>query len=300
MNDAGNAGAAPSAAASAESTDFVIKIDRGAPMVATSPRWAMFVGVGMTAMGGLLYAYVAFSHSPRSFASFAPWLAGGAMTLALVVLALLRAEESRLARELRTARTGTPLIRDMVIRRRQNLPIFLRVATTTLGSAAVLLAEGDRSAALDALSANSPLMRGGRLRFLREVIEADADRASASLAGLSRCIATLRAMDRIGNAEADRYRTHVLAKAVLQQAADGLALEIANELATATDEEERIYAVWLRVWFDLPGVDGLSDGELRLAALLARTHGAEDLTKKLAARIETLDLALRAGNPAEG
>lgn len=275
----------------AESLDRVIKVNRGLPLVATRARWALFAALACGAMCTLGYGYISFSHSERTFESLTPWLASGAAAVALITFAMLRAEESRLARELRTARTGTTLIRDMVVRRRQRLPIFLRLGTTTLGTAAVLLADGDRSAALDALAANSPLMGTGRLRRLREVIEADADRASSSMAGLARCIDTLRTGARIGNAEADRYRTHVLVKAVLQQADADVGTQILEELAHAKDEEERVYAVWLRVWFDLGRAESLTEGELRIAALLARTHGADDLVKKLDERIAQIATA---------
>lgn len=268
---------------------IVVHVDRGAPLVATGARAAAIALIGAAIVVGLAYAYVTFTHGARTLASLWPWIAVGCVSLAVVSFALLRSEESRLARELRTARTGTPLIRDMVLRRRQQLPVFLRVLTTTYGTAAVLVAEGDRSAALDHLAAASPLMRVGRIRALRELVEADAERASESLAGLSRCIERVRAMAPIGNVEADRYRVHVLVKAVLQQGDAEIADALIEEIAQSKDDEVRPYGVWLRAWFDLDeGRPAPTEGELRMAALLARTHGAADLQKKLDERIAAL------------
>jgi hypothetical protein len=266
------------------------KPDRGAPLVATFTRGLAVVLSLALVFTAAAYAYVAYAHPDRSLQSVATWAGVAWLGTALAAIGLLRAEESRLQRELRTARTGTAIIRDMVLRRRQRLPLAMRLVTSTLGTAALLLVEGDRSAALDALAASSPLMRTGRLRRLRDVIEADAERASGSAAGVSRCIEALLAAPRIGNREADRYRTHVLVKAILQKGDGEHARPLMTELAEAADEEERPYAVWLRVWFDLEDEAGkpLEDGALRVAALLARTHGAEDLVKKLDARLAAL------------
>jgi len=259
-------------------------VERGAPLVATPARIAAFAVAEAAIAFGLGYAYVALAHSKQSLAALAPWLAGCAAVAALVTWAMLRAEEARLARELRTARSGTAAIRSMVLQRRQRAPMLLRLLSTSYGTAAVLLAEGERGLAIDALESTSALMSGGALAALKRVIEADADRAGGSAAQLNRCIDALRSMPRIGNTEADRYLSHVLVKAVLGQADGDLAERLATDLAASKDEEERIYAVWLRTWFDLPGE--ASDGELRLALLLARSQGAADLAKKLEARIE--------------
>ena len=102
----------------------------------------------------------------------------------------------------------------------------------------------------------------------------------------------LRAMELLGNREADLYRTHVLVKALLQQGDPEGALELAHALEGSGDEEERIYAAWLRVWFDLEAAEDdegewrpLDEGELRRATLLARAHGADELVEMLEARI---------------
>jgi hypothetical protein len=253
--------------------------------VATLPRWALLVAVQVGAFVLFAWAYAAFTHAQRTWSSFAGVAVGVAAAAALVTAALLRSEESRLTRELRTARTGTSVIRGMVLRRRQKLPLFLRLFSTSVGTAAVMLADGERSAALDLLGSSSPLMDGGRLRLVREYVDLDAQRANGSSVALERCVQALRALPRTGNCEADRYRTHVLVKAVLQQGNDDVAEELAEELARADDDEERLYAIWLRTWFELEGEPPPSDGELRLALLLARAHGAEELVKKLEEKV---------------
>jgi hypothetical protein len=263
-------------------------VDRGAPLIATAPRWAALVAGQVAVLVGLAWAYVAFTHSQRTLSSFAGFIAGVATIPAVVTFALLRAEESRVARELRTARAGTAVIRGMVLQRRQRVPLFLRLFSTAIGTAAVMLADGERTAALDLLSSSSPLMDGGRLRLLRQYVDADAQRATGTSAALERSIQTLRALPRTGNREADRYRTHVLVKAVLEQGNDAIAESLAEELAGSSDDEERLYTVWLRAWFDLEDEPSASEGQLRLALLLARSHGAEDLVKKLEAAVEAI------------
>lgn len=263
----------------------VVRIDRGQPLVATMPRWLALAAGETAVIFGLAYAYLSLSHSKQTLASMALPLAITAIVASLVTLAMLRAEEARLARELRTARSGTAAIRSMVLQRRERAPALLRFLSTTLGTSAVLIAEGERSAALDALAASSPVMAMGRIQLLRRVIEADAERAGGSAAGLTRCIETVRAVPRIGNTEADRYRTHVLVKAVLTQAHGELAEELCAELAASKDEDERIYAAWLSAWFEIDLPTEPSDGELRLALLLARSQGADDLARKLEAKL---------------
>ena len=235
------------------------------------------------------------TRSDRSFVSFV-WLIVAFTTVeALVVLAVLRAEEARLARELRTARTGTPVLRGMVVRGRQQAPLLTRLFSTRLGAAAVLLQSGDREAALDAMAAGSALMQGGRLDALRAVLDADAEGATGTSVGLERCVQRLLAMDPLGNREADLYRTHVLVKALLQQGDPSGAIDLARALEDSGDEEDRIYAAWLRVWFDLEAAADergewrpLGEGELRRATLLARAHGADQLVELLEARIRSV------------
>src|SRR5579883_337681 len=166
-------------------------IDRGAPVVATWTRWLAFAAGEALAVVGLAYAYLSFSRSKDTLASWALPVAGACVALALVTLAMLRAEEARLARELRMARSGTPSIRSMVLRRRERAPLFLRFFSTTLGTAALLVAEGERSAALDAISASSPLMAGGRSDRVRALVEADAERLVGSPAALDRALRAL-------------------------------------------------------------------------------------------------------------
>jgi hypothetical protein len=224
---------------------------RGVALVATWPRWALSAGGIALAFVGALQGYLLFTHSESTLASFA-WLLAVACTLeALLLLAILRAEESRLARELRTARTGTGVLRGMVARRRQQSPFLARLFATKLGTAAVLLADGDRSGALDVLAGGSPLMQGGRLEKLRAIVDADAERASGTSVGLERCVQQLRAMQPLRNREADLYRTHVLVKALLEQGDGETALEVIADLEKTGDDEQGLYVAWLRVWFDL-------------------------------------------------
>ena len=62
------------------------------------------------------------------------WPLGLGVTVGwLLIFAMLRAEESRLARELRTARTGTPVLRALVARRRQELPFLARWSSSAWG-----------------------------------------------------------------------------------------------------------------------------------------------------------------------
>lgn len=268
-----------------------VKLERGAPLLATWWRWALFAAAFAVVLGALYAAYLAAARSPGNATYLVPI---GWMLLVLMTPLALRAEEARLARELRVARTGTALMRGSVLRRRSATPSIFRFFATNLGVAAVLVSEGDRGGALDALAASSPIMFGGALPQLRRLVELDADRLANSSATLERCVREVREMPAFGNLEADRYKTHVLVKAVLQRASEDAA-ELADELSRSKDEEQRIYAVWLRTWFDIEGAPEPPEGELRLAALHARAQGGEDLVKKLDAKIAALPpLQLRA------
>jgi hypothetical protein len=271
----------------------VTPIGRGAPIVATWARIAASASIFAAAFVAATNAYVTLTHGGRTLGSLA-WLIGlvGASETILVV-AILRAEEARLVRELRTARTGTAAIRGLIARRRQQVPILGRLFSTQLGVAAVFLADGNRTAAVAALAATSPLMQGGRIEQLRAAVDADAERASGTASGLERCIGQLRGASRLGNREADLYCRHVLVKAVLEVGDADMAVSLASELDHAEDDEERMYATWLRVWFDLD-VEGdaggtpwppLAEGQARLAALVARAQGAERLVDKLEERL---------------
>jgi hypothetical protein len=272
---------------------------RGTPpsmrLVATFPRWAVATGVGALGFVGAVKAYQVFSHAAGPFEGFWGLLAGFLVLDAGLVAAGLRSEEARLARELRTARTGTPALRGLVLGRRQQMPFFARLFSTRLGMAAVLVAEGDRNAAFEQLAGGSFLMRGGPLDVLRDVVDADLERATGTSVGLERCVGRLKERPKTGNREADLYATHVLVKALLEQGdADG-ALELYRSLATSQDDDERVYATWLRVWFDLDagmeeGDDWPppSDGDLRMAALLARSHGAQELVTMLEERLASV------------
>lgn len=211
-------------------------INRGVNMrlVATFPRWA--VGTLALAAGfvAAVQAYVTFTHSGQTLGAFSGLIAGFVVVDAVLVYAGLSSEEARLARELRTARTGTTALRGLVIGRRQQAPFLTRLFSTRLGAAAVMLAEADRQGALAAMAGGSALMRGGRLDLLREVIDADAERATGTSVGLERCVGRLRELPPTGNREADLYRAHVLVKALLEQGdADG-ALELYGTLEKPT------------------------------------------------------------------
>jgi hypothetical protein len=264
-------------------------------LVATWTRWAAGAAVVAAAFVAAVEGFVLVTRSDRTLGSFAWLIVTFTAVEAVVVFAVLRAEEARLARELRTARTGTAVLRGMVVKRRQQTPLLMRLFSTRLGSAAVLLQSGDSDAALDAMAAGSALMRGGRLDALRAILDADAEGATGTSVGLERCVQRLRAMQPLGNREADLYRTHVLVKALLQQGDPEGALELAHALEGSGDEEDRIYAAWLRDWFELEAAEGdekpwgpLDEGELRRATLLARAHGADELVERLEARITSV------------
>jgi hypothetical protein len=242
-------------------------------------------------------AYAALAHSKPALASSLPLVAILGAVVGAFLWATLRSEEVRLARELRIARTGTAVLRATVTQRRRHAPSLARLLSTRLGMAAVLLADGDVSDARDALGGGSPLMRGGRLERLRGVVDADLERSSGASAGLDQCVERLQTMPCIGNREADLYRVHVLVKAMLERGDAAGGADLARRIEASRDDEERVYGVWLRVWFDLDAaalVAPVSDGELRMAMLLARAHGADKLVEKLEGRMAAI------ARPAEG
>jgi hypothetical protein len=276
--------------------DFHETTDRGSPIVATPSRWLFSTAALVATFVTAVEAYLAFSHVDRTLASFAWLIALVAVAVTALVWATLRAEESRLTRELRTARTGTAVLRGLVAGRRQQTPLLTRLFATKLGLAAVLLADGDRQGALDVLGAGSVVMRGGRLDRLRAIVEADLERAAGTPAGREQCVEQLRAMHPLENREADLYRTHVLVKALLEQGDPDGAVEVLGALEPSRDEEQQLYVAWLRVWFDLDAEaadyrhawPALAEGQLRMATLLARAHGAEKLVEKLEQRVSSI------------
>jgi hypothetical protein len=181
----------------------------------------------------------------------------------------------------------------MAARRHDQIPFFARPFSSSVGAAAVRLADGDSEGATDALRRGSLLMRGGRLDHLRAVVAGDLERSRRTPAALDRAIAALRAIAPLGHREAERYRIYVLVKAVLERGDDETALELARELGRSPDDEVSLYAVWLRVWFELDEEPEESDepwpplaeAQARLATLAARAHGAERLIDKLEARL---------------
>ena len=271
--------------------------------MATLPRWAASSAGLLAAVGAALAASLGFLHAAPEWSSLMRLVALVALPAPLLAFALLRAEESRLARDLRTARSGTPVLRALLLRRRQELPFLTRWSATKLGTAALLLADGDRAGAVDALASSSRFVRGGRLERLRAVVDADLERNTGTTVGLERCVKTLRAEPPLGNREADLYRVHVLVKAILERGDDEAAAELGGALAASDDDEERVYATWLRVWFELdegapadgadatapaPALPALSEGDVRIAMLAARAHGAESLVEKLDHRLSEM------------
>jgi hypothetical protein len=224
-------------------------------LVATWARWAVCAGALSGGFVAAAEAFLVFARSERGLASYAVPLALACALAALLVMALLRAEESRVVRELRTARTGTDALRGLVLRRRSQAPFFARLFSTGLGTAAVCLAEGDSAGACSAMRVGSALMRGGRLDALAEVVDADVERCRNSSVSLERCVERLRAMSPLPNREAELYRLHVLVKALLQQGDAEGAAELVEQLDKRSGDY-RMYATWLRVWFDMDAPDG--------------------------------------------
>jgi len=262
-------------------------------LVATWSRWAPCAGVLGFAFVAAVEAYHAVRGGP-GLGSYAGLVAAFVVVESVVVQLVLRSEEARLARELRTARTGTAVARGLVVQRRARAPFFARIFSTRLGTAAVLVAQADREGALEILAASSPLMRGGRLDALEAIVDADLERATGTSVGLERSVERLREMPPLGHREADLYRIHVLVKAILEQGDAEGAEELARKLEESGDEDRGVYAAWLRVWFELDEEEGeppwapLGEGRLRLATLLARAHGAEKLVEMLDARVASV------------
>jgi hypothetical protein len=278
--------------------------ERGLALVATWQRWAAGTVLLAVAVVAATEGALGFVGAHRPLESLAGPMALTAAVGSILLLGTLRAEESRLARELRVARTGTSALRESTLARRDRAPFFARVLSTQLGFAAVLVAEGDPGGAASALAGASALTRGGRVDALRAVVDADIERASGSAAGRNACIERLGPAAPLGHREADLYRLHVLSKAVLEQGDAQRAFDLVRDLATAADDDDRrVYATWLRVWFDFDAVDldpaanpaagdgepwpelpPLAEGDVRLATLVARAQGADSLVTKLEAR----------------
>jgi hypothetical protein len=268
----------------------------GPQLLATPARWS----VGAALLGGL--AWVAVQTIPARFGEARERLPLALLVWLLLSVALwvyLRGEEARLARELRVARTGTSVQRRTVLRRRRPTPYFglamfwyaaVRVvgalASTTLGFAAVLLAEGDVTGAEAALAGlGGRLSALGRLGELRAVVQADVLRALGTEESLAAAIRALVACPPLPVVEAERYRVHVLVKALLQQGDEATARSLAEDLKSSGDHELRVYVTWLLTWFEWTHLGVPTEADVRLALLLARTHGAEDLVARLDARL---------------
>lgn len=248
------------------------------PLVFTWGRLASVAAV--TAALGVALAYVV-PPGVGALGSRARAIGVAILAVSVVAFWVLRGEEARLSRELRSARTGTPTLREQALRRRRGAPFWSRWFSPTLGTAALLLAEGDAPNARVRFDASPWLFRFGTIARLAEIVEADLDRAQGGAAALEDAIARLLKMPPLEHAEADRYRVHVLVKAILEQGDVAVARALADELALGPDEELRVYLVWLRAWFDLDHLPSPSEPEVRLARLLARSHGADELVAKL-------------------
>ncbi len=262
-------------------------------LLATPARWSL----GTAVLGGLAWAFARALPAWIGAERERPLVAAAAWAVLSVAFWLyLRGEESRLSRELRVARSGTSIQRRTLLRRRRPAPYFglamfwyaaVRVlaalASTTLGVAAVLVAEGEIGLAEASLRGIGQALSFGDLRALRVVVEADVSRAHGTEASLADSIQALVALPPLPETEAERYRIHVLVKALLQQGDDGTARDIAEQLQSREDEELRVYVVWMQTWFEWTHLAPPAEAEVRLATLLARTHGADDLVARLEA-----------------
>jgi hypothetical protein len=233
-----------------------------------------------------------------------PYLLLG-LILLVTGLISLRTEDARLTRELRIAYAGTVTAREQAVRRRLRASWFTRLFMPPHGLAALLLASGDPESVIDLLATGSPLylaVLGARLGHLRAIITAGARAsvaaAAAATAGSdendendearSAALVTLlatRGLDVGGSADLARFRAFVLARAVLETGDVLTARELAFDLKASRDADVRLYAEWLRTWFDLddPGLQPEGEGERRRAALHAVNAGARDLAEKLTA-----------------
>jgi hypothetical protein len=267
----------------------------GPKLLATPARWS----AGILLLAGLAWA---------AAAGLPPWFGPERERLPICAIAwavlsgalwlYLRGEEARLTHELRVARGGTSVQRRTLLRRRRPTPYFgiamfwyaaVRVlaalASTTLGYAAVLVAEGDLQAARAALGGFAQLLALGPLRELKTVVAADLERAVGTEESLATAIKALFSTPPMAHVEAERYRVHVLVKALLQQGDEATARAVAEDLKGTDDGELRVYSVWLRTWFEWTHLDAPSDADVRMALLLARTHGAVDLVARLEAAL---------------
>ncbi len=276
----------------------------GSKLLATPARSSL----GTVLLAGL--AWVAVRGLPAWFGPERERVPVAAVAWAVLSAAFwlyLRGEEARLTRELRVARSGTSVQRRALLRRRRPTPYFgiamfwyaaVRVlaalASTTLGYAAVLVAETELQAARATLGGFAQLLTFGPLRELRAVVEADLDRATGTEESLAKAIRSLYAGPAFAHHEAERYRLHVLVKALLQQGDEATARTIAEELKGSDDEVLRVYGVWLSTWFEWTHLDAPTEADTRLALLLARTHGAVDLVARLEAALRQ---AAPAGEP---
>ncbi len=263
-------------------------------LLATPARWA----AGSALAAALAWPLARALGGPLGARDAVLW-AGGAAALASGALFLyLRGEEARLCRELRVARSGTSVQRRTLLRRRRPSPYFglamfwyaaVRVlaalASTTLGYAAVLLAEGDVDVADATLRGFGQALSFGDLRALRSVVAADLLRARGGEVALGEAIRAMVAIPPMAHVEAERYRVHVLVKALLEQADDATARALAEDLKARADDDVRVYLVWLATWFDWTHLDAPGDAEMRRALLLARAHGAVDLVGRLESQL---------------
>ena len=232
-----------------------------------------------------------------------PYLLLG-LILLVTGLISLRTEDARLTRELRIAYAGTVTAREQAVRRRLRASWFTRLFMPPHGLGALLLASGDPESVIDLLATGSPLylaVLGARLGHLRAIIAAGARASVAAAAatasaapgddndeaGSAALVALLetRGLDVGGSADLARFRAFVLARAVLETGDVLTARELAFDLMASPDADVRLYAEWLRAWFDLddPGLLPADDGERRRAALHAVNAGARELAEKLTA-----------------
>ncbi|MFO0678269.1 MAG: hypothetical protein U0169_17160 [Polyangiaceae bacterium] len=263
--------------------------------MATTARVSVVVVVTWAVVAVFVFEFVRsptlVAHRPEAFVALA-------VPLSLLFVALLVAEDARLNRELRLACDGTSTLRQMALGRRGKQPFFVRLLTTHLGSAALLLAEGDDVAAGDAIVRETPFVAFGRMERLKRVVEADLSRARKTAASRDSALELLSGIRPFENRAADVYRAFVLTRTLLEGADRDGADRTAREFGRSPHTTVRTLAVWLHVWFDLDGTDAPSDADLRIAALFARNHGAQALVEKIEAAFPVDDETAAKPSPA--
>lgn len=248
-------------------------------LLLTGARAVLGIALGEAFLGMVFWG--AYSvHLKRTGGLPWPFIAAG-IAMPFLVLFVLRAEDRRLARELRMARTASPLLRAAALARRQTLPKLLRPFSCTLGAAALSVADGDKGLSLSFLAQNPPFARGGELSVLSTLVTKDIARLGGSTAGLEEIVATLFDLSP-SHPEVLRYRAHVLARAVMQRGDPAFAEAYLDAFGESSDPDIRAYGLWVRAWFEEGAID-VAPEVFGLATLYARSLGAVPLVQRLEA-----------------